>query len=274
VFKCTKPAHAKPAYAMPKRNSGSDRWAMKSYFLPVAILAMICSSCARRVASGEPDSFQMIQSAVVRLLHYPSYSAADERTLNHAGDMAALAVIRNVAVEEMKSPEKERQILLVLSLAFEAPQMIANDMDRRPTAALLLLDHLQATNYGGQKVNQIENVRNEVRHNTSTGKPFEFVTLAGEPPIDWEHTQWVTTVLGWAGEVKPGMTRKELLRVYTEEGGISTRTNRTYALKGCPEIKVDVEFSGVGPATEPGGESFDDRIVKISKPYLDYGRVD
>jgi len=247
---------------------------MKNYFLPVVILAMICSSCARSVASDEPGSFQMIQSAVLRVLHYPSYTAADEKTLNHAGDMAALAVISSLSVEEMKSPEKERQILLVLSLAFEAPQMIANSIDRKPTAALLLLDHLQETNYGGQKVNQIENVRNEVRHNTSTGKPFEFVTLAGEPPIDWEHTQWVSNVLGWTSNVKPGMTRKELMRVYTIEGGLSMRTNRTYVLKGCPEIKVDVEFSAVGPATEPGGESFDDRIVKISKPYLDYGRVD
>jgi hypothetical protein len=247
---------------------------MKNYLLAVVILAMICGSWARSVASGEPDSFQMIQSAVLRILHYPSYTAADEKTLNHAGDMAALAVIRSLSVDEMKSPEKERQILLILSLAFEAPQMIANDIDRRPTAALLLLDHLRATNYGGQPVNQIENIRNEVRHNTSTGKPLEFVTLAGEPPYDWEHTQWVSNVLGWAGEVKPGMTRKELLRVYTIEGGLSMRTNRTYALKGCPEIKVDVEFSAVGPAREPGGESLDDRIVKISKPYLDYGRAD
>jgi len=247
---------------------------MKNYFLPVVILVMICSSCARSVASDELDSFQMIQSAVLRVLQYPSYTAADEKTLNHAGDMAALAVIRSVSIEEMKSPEKERQILLILSLAFEAPQMIANDIDRRPTAALLLLADLEATNYRGQTVNQIENIRNEVRHNTSTGKPFEFVTLAGEPPFDWEHTQWVSNVLGWAGEVKPGMTRRELLRVYTIEGGLSTRTNRTYVLKGCPGIKVDAEFSAVGPATERGGESLDDKIVKISKPYLDYGHYD
>jgi len=247
---------------------------MKKYLLPVVILGMICSAWARSVASGEPDSFQMIQSAVQRVLHYPSYTTADEKTLNHAGDMAALAVMSSFSVDEMKSPEKERQILIVLSLAFEAPQMIAKDIDRRPTAALLLLDHLQATNYGGQTVNQIENIRNEIRHNTSTGKPMEFVTFAGEPALDWEHTQWVSNVLGWAGEVKPGMTRKELLRVYMIEGGLSTRTNRTYALKGCPEIKVDVEFSAAGPARERGGESLDDRIVKISKPYLDYGRVD
>jgi transposase InsO family protein len=48
-----------------------------------------------------------------------------------------------------------------------------------------------------------------------------------------------------AFEIKPGMTREDVLRVFTTEGGLSFRTQQTYVLKGCPYIHVDVEFSPV-----------------------------
>jgi hypothetical protein len=43
-----------------------------------------------------------------------------------------------------------------------------------------------------------------------------------------------------------GMTRMNLLKVFKEEGGISTRLSRRYAYRDCPYIKVDVEFEPVG----------------------------
>jgi hypothetical protein len=90
---------------------------------------------------------------------------------------------------------------------------------------MLLLDHLSKTNYDQEHVNEIENTRNEIQHSTSTGHPYEVVTLGDEPPppLDLQHTQWVASVLRWTYDIKPGMTRKDLLRVYTVEGGLSNR---------------------------------------------------
>ena len=177
--------------------------------------------------------------------HVYSGTSSDEKVLNRAGDMAALAVIRSLSIEDLSSPEKARQTLLILNLAFAAPQLIAANTNRRPTAAMLLLDHLSNTDYR-QHVNEIENTRNEVQHNTITGHPYEVVTLKGEPLPDVEHTQWVASVLRWTYDIRPGMTRNDMLRVFTTEGGLSTGTRRTYVLKGCPYIKVDVEFKAVG----------------------------
>ena len=59
----------------------------------------------------------------------------------------------------------------------------------------------------------------------------------------------------------------DLLRVFTTEGGLSTRTHRTYVLNQCRAIKVDVEFSISANEAE-------DKITQISKPYLDYGIYD
>ena len=246
---------------------------MKRFLLPVMFILMTYTAFAQECSNDDFVSFSKIKTPVLRLLSYPGYTGSDEKVLNRAGDMAALAVIRSVSMEDLNSPEKARQILLILNLAFATPQLIAANADRSPTAAMLLLEHLSKTNYR-EHVNEIENTRYEIQHNTSTGHALEFVTLEGAPPLDVEHSQWVASVLRWTHDIKPGMTRKDLLRVYAVEGGLSTRTHRTYVLKGCPGIKVDVEFVPFGNMQGGVMESPNDQILKISKPYLDYSHVD
>jgi hypothetical protein len=247
---------------------------MKRLLLPVVFILMAYSAFAQKCSNDDFVSFCETKTAVLRLLSYPAYTGSDEKVLNRAGDMAALAVIRSVSMEDLNSPEKARQILLILKLAFAAPQLIAANTDRRPTAAMLLIDHLCKANCDRGNGGEIENIRNEIQHNTSTGHPGEVVNLAGEPPLDMEHAQWVSSVLRWTYDIKPGMTRKDLLRVYTVEGGLSTRTHRTYVLKGCPGIKVDVEFVPVGNVPDGLIESPNYQILKLSKPYLDYSHMD
>jgi hypothetical protein len=247
---------------------------MQKFLLPAMLVLMAYTAFAQECSNDEFVSFCETKTSVLRLLSYPAYTGSDEKVLNRAGDMAALAVIRSVSMEDLNSPEKARQILLILNLAFAAPQLIAANTDRRPTAAMLLLDHLCKTNCDRGNGGEIENVRNEIQHNTNTGHPYEVVTLEGEPPLDMEHAQWVSSVLRWTYDIKPGMTRKDLLRVYTVEGGLSTRTHRTYVLKGCPGVKVDVEFVPVGNVQDGLIESPNDKILKLSKPYLDYGIYD
>ena len=58
------------------------------------------------------------------------------------------------------------------------------------------------------------------------------------------------------------------------EGGLSTRTQRTYVLKGCPYIKVDVKFQPVGNERDGFTQDLNDKIQEISKPYLDCSIMD
>ncbi len=95
-----------------------------------------------------------------------------------------------------------------------------------------------------------------------------------------EHVAWVVDSVKRMQEVKPGMTRADLLKVFTAEGGISTALNRTYVYRECPYIKVDVEFEAVGrPARDKDGrvtlvESDADLIKVISRPYLQFSVAD
>ncbi len=90
-------------------------------------------------------------------------------------------------------------------------------------------------------------------------------------------TEWIVNSLKEMQTINVGMTRADLLKVFTTEGGLSTGLNRTYVYRECPYIKVDVKFEPVGrPARDAEGrvtlvETNEDVIKKMSKPYLDWG---
>jgi hypothetical protein len=94
------------------------------------------------------------------------------------------------------------------------------------------------------------------------------------------HEDWVTNALEKMESIKPGMTREDLLRVFTTEGGLSTGLHRTFVSRDCPYFKVDVEFKAVGrPNRDNEGrvtrdEDRRDIIVKLSRPYLQFSVVD
>jgi hypothetical protein len=104
-----------------------------------------------------------------------------------------------------------------------------------------------------------------------------FVSIAAVSPSESsstdEHTKWIAKSLKEMESVKIGMTRAELLRVFKEEGGISTRKWRRYAYRDCHYIKVDVKFEPVGDPQKVSQSSFD-KIIKISKPFLESSIMD
>src|SRR5919108_4227178 len=82
-----------------------------------------------------------------------------------------------------------------------------------------------------------------------------------------ERTKWIAKVLREIDRITPGMGRRDLLTVFTTEGGISTRTQRTYVHTECPYIKVTVRFKAVSESSPGPAEDPDDIIESISPPY-------
>jgi hypothetical protein len=89
-------------------------------------------------------------------------------------------------------------------------------------------------------------------------------------PYDSEQARWIREHLPELESIKVGMTRKDLLNVFMEEGGISTRTWERYVYRKCIHVKVDVQFAPVGEPTGFFRVNPDDRITSISKPYLQH----
>jgi len=87
-------------------------------------------------------------------------------------------------------------------------------------------------------------------------------------------TEWIAQSFREMQTIKPGMTREELLRVFIEEGGISTRFERRYAYRDCPHIKVDVKFESGGAPDDKLTNYPKDKIKQISKPFLEWSIID
>lgn len=104
-------------------------------------------------------------------------------------------------------------------------------------------------------------------------KELRIEPLPTASAYDSEAVRWVSASLMDMQSIKPGMTRAELLKVFMEEGGISTRTWRRYVYRECGYIKVDVKFEAVG---DKSGYEQDpnDRITKTSKPFLEWAIMD
>jgi hypothetical protein len=87
-------------------------------------------------------------------------------------------------------------------------------------------------------------------------------------------TKQISEILIECQKIKPGMTRAELLKVFTTEGGLSTATHRTFVYRDCPCIKVDIDFNLSDPKQNALEEHPTDTISKISKPYLEWSFSD
>lgn len=96
------------------------------------------------------------------------------------------------------------------------------------------------------------------------------IEMRSAPRFSTDLTTTVTRILTQIQTIKPGMTRADLLKVFTTEGGMFYRLHRTYVHKDCPLIKVDVDFKPAGPESDMAREAPSDVITKISKPYLDW----
>ena len=79
-------------------------------------------------------------------------------------------------------------------------------------------------------------------------------------------TQWIGKVLRDIEKIRPGMKRKDLLTVFTPEGGLSTRTQRTYVYKDCPYVKVTVHFKTPERESSAPGEDPNDVIESLAPP--------
>ena len=97
----------------------------------------------------------------------------------------------------------------------------------------------------------------------SSGPATASFSQGSSPPA---YTAWVADSLRKMETITPGMTRADLRTVFITEGGLLTRTTRTYVSLDCPHFKVDVRFRPVGSTGATEGEM--DVITSISRPYL------
>ena len=85
-----------------------------------------------------------------------------------------------------------------------------------------------------------------------------------------KHEAWLLDRLREAGSIKAGMSKADLLKVFTPDGGLQRIPPERYILRTCYYIKVHVRFQlpGKRPLAKipPDTEL---KILMISRPYLE-----
>jgi hypothetical protein len=98
---------------------------------------------------------------------------------------------------------------------------------------------------------------------------------SASPQEKCDYDKWAGGSLEEMRTIKAGMTRADLLKVFAQEGGLSTRTHERFVYRHSPLIHVDVEFEAVSsPGNAENSASAQDKIRNISRPYLDNMVVD
>jgi hypothetical protein len=109
---------------------------------------------------------------------------------------------------------------------------------------------------------------------------FAWIGMAGGqnpakvPTVDADLVRSMDQVLKDVSSIQPGMSRGELLRVFTPEGGLATRDGQQFVYRRCPYIKVVVNFrkpddADVDWGNAPEEEWNGDVILSVSKPFLE-----
>jgi len=105
---------------------------------------------------------------------------------------------------------------------------------------------------------------------------FRPTQSANPEPCAQNHEAWLKQVSEKMEDIKPGMTRWDLLKVLRTEGTPRPRfrigggppqvLRESFVSQDCPYLKIDVEFESVAGLDVPN----QDVIVKVSKPYLQF----
>jgi hypothetical protein len=94
-------------------------------------------------------------------------------------------------------------------------------------------------------------------------------TKGPAPHRPWKDPKWLAECIKESATIKVGSTRAELLKVYTESGGISQREHGRFVYRKDDLIFVEVDFEPIGKHENPNTSDITeptDKITKITKP--------
>ena len=104
------------------------------------------------------------------------------------------------------------------------------------------------------------------------------IAIAAPQDCRESHTQWMEARMAEAARIKPGMTRAQVLKVMTMDGGLQSygiAAPQRYLLLSCPLIKLDITFDASNASSvEQRLLDPEARVKSVSKPYLEYPVMD
>lgn len=85
-------------------------------------------------------------------------SGTMDKQLSRMGDAAAVATIKFLAGKALTAVEIDR-ILIIIRMAFSAPQIVDNESDREPRAALFILQSLEYQTFSARQKEAVSELK-------------------------------------------------------------------------------------------------------------------
>ena len=85
-----------------------------------------------------------------------------------------------------------------------------------------------------------------------------------------ERRAWLERCIKDFQSIKPGLTRGQVDKLLRHDGGLMQATHWRYRHPDCDYFKVDVDYAMKPDAAGGFVASANDRVVAVSKPYLEW----
>ena len=87
-----------------------------------------------------------------------------------------------------------------------------------------------------------------------------------------ERNAWLDSCIAEFAKAKVGMTRTEIDSIFSQDGGLHGFQYVRYRNPDCDYFKIDITYAPANPSDSDGRHlpSPNDRVAKISKPYLEH----
>jgi hypothetical protein len=200
------------------------------FWLPLVIVSVVAAAqdCSTEIPANRDYAKHAIQRVMAGTTVFDSWT---EKAINRSGDSAAIILLDTWPDELLDSPEKIKNALFVLRTAFPERRIATVCSDREPRVTMLLLSHLVHLKSAAQLSKEIQATRTAILTNTDY---LNTLPESNHPPSTPDvYLAWIDSGLRAAAEIKPGMTRKDLLKTFTTGGG-GLSSNSAFVSRECP----------------------------------------
>ena len=141
--------------------------------MPMLLLAFGAVVIVPFAQAGEvQDSYSLqVVKACIEEYSMGTYTGTSAKYLPRLGDKVGIAIVKIYTSSEIMEPKTVRLFLPVIQMAFQYPQLISDEEDRKPAVTELLLNHLRENISDSTLKAEISKVEKQILQMTAKSPP-------------------------------------------------------------------------------------------------------
>ena len=132
------------------------------------VLIAFAVSLAGQEPSADPYRLNAVESALkLRSGGQRIVIGHLQKVIYRLGDAVSVAILKITKKEDLGNPQTVRDLLPLIQEAFDHPELIVVESDRRPAVTLVLLSYLEQNTMDAQTLREIQQLTERLLRSTS-----------------------------------------------------------------------------------------------------------